>query len=133
MLSLKRRAEPPRRPDECSPPTVCKGREVAASRYRRLEGFGAVPQQCRPALVRNDRLKRAHTADDRIGGVDSVKYLEMEPFRRKVSDGTRTRDRLDHNQQPNDSLVGYRPRWRFLRPDACIAGERRTWLVQDNG
>jgi hypothetical protein len=133
MLSLKRRCRAAAATGRMFAPDGVQGREVAASGYRRLEGFGAVPQQCRPALVRNDRLKRAHTADDRIGGVDSVKYLEMEPFRRKVSDGTRTRDRLDHNQQPNDSLVGYRPRWRFLRPDACIAGERRTWLVQDNG
>ena len=29
----------------------------------------------------------------------TAKGLQTQPFRRRVSDGTRTRDRLDHNQE----------------------------------
>jgi hypothetical protein len=41
----------------------------------------------------------------------TAKGLQMPPFRRRVSDGTRTRDRLDHNQGVKSGDPPLNPAW----------------------
>jgi hypothetical protein len=65
---------------------------------RVLKHSGSAVRRCR-TFVAAERQPRSRGRRRGVGAISEPhrEGLQMRPFRRRVSDGTRTRDRLDHN------------------------------------